>query len=117
MGSREDPYRNRDGRLSGMDKSSLHTENHIIICRKTNPLWRELQSILQSLGAKNAAAPGLMASIVHGLHTWRDDETIFPPQGILTACADAFHEQTHIGWSTALKGFLSSKWQIIQTEH
>eukprot|EP00957_Ditylum_brightwellii_P200547 15289023-Ditylum_brightwellii.AAC.1 len=28
----------------------------------------------------------------------------------------AFHEQTHIGWDDALKGFLSLKWQRIQAE-
>eukprot|EP00957_Ditylum_brightwellii_P206884 15350407-Ditylum_brightwellii.AAC.1 len=95
----------------------MEDPEHIITCRKANSLWRELQSILLSWGAKNAAAPGLMASIVHGLHTWRDGETISPPQGISTACADTFHEKTCIGWSTASKGFLSNKWQIIWTEY
>eukprot|EP00957_Ditylum_brightwellii_P113462 8650514-Ditylum_brightwellii.AAC.1 len=50
----------------------MEDPEHIITCRNANPLWRELQSILLSWGAKNAAAPGLMASIVHGLHNWRD---------------------------------------------
>eukprot|EP00957_Ditylum_brightwellii_P131469 10027086-Ditylum_brightwellii.AAC.1 len=60
----------------------MEDPKHLITCRKANPLWRKLQSILLSWGAKNAAAPGLMASIVHSLHSWRDDETICPPQGI-----------------------------------
>eukprot|EP00957_Ditylum_brightwellii_P197072 15013840-Ditylum_brightwellii.AAC.1 len=87
----------------------MEDPEHIITCRKANPLWRELQSILLSWGAKNAAALGLMALIVHGLHTWRDGETLFSSQGISTACVATFHEQTHIGWSAALKGFLSNK--------
>jgi hypothetical protein len=64
-----------------------------------------------------AAAPGLMATFVHGLHQWQEGEPLSPPSNISAKLAEAFLEQTHIGWNASLKGFLSLKWQQIQAEH
>eukprot|EP00957_Ditylum_brightwellii_P192066 14621219-Ditylum_brightwellii.AAC.1 len=53
-----------------------------------------------------------MASFVQGLHQWREGVIPFPPQKVSRVLEEAFHEQTHIGWDTAPKG-----WQKIQAEH
>eukprot|EP00957_Ditylum_brightwellii_P125166 9542052-Ditylum_brightwellii.AAC.1 len=58
-----------------------------------------------------------MASFVQGLHQWREGVNPFPPQKVSRVLEEAFHEQTHIRWDAAPKGFLSLKLQRIQAEN
>eukprot|EP00957_Ditylum_brightwellii_P028908 2184061-Ditylum_brightwellii.AAC.1 len=57
----------------------LEDPEHVIVCPNANQLWTNIQHILLQWGAKNVAAPGLMASFVQGLHQWRKGGDPFPP--------------------------------------
>eukprot|EP00957_Ditylum_brightwellii_P099029 7543316-Ditylum_brightwellii.AAC.1 len=60
----------------------LEDPEHVIVCPKANRLWTNIQHVLLQWGAKNAAAPGLMASFVQGLHQWREGVNPLPPQKV-----------------------------------
>eukprot|EP00957_Ditylum_brightwellii_P103107 7858144-Ditylum_brightwellii.AAC.2 len=58
-----------------------------------------------------------MAALTEGLDQWRklEDETV--AEEMDDNIAEAFAEQTRIGWNAAALGFLSSKWQKVQQLH
>eukprot|EP00957_Ditylum_brightwellii_P022420 1691848-Ditylum_brightwellii.AAC.1 len=60
----------------------LEEPEHVIVCPKANQLWIDIQQILLQWGAKNTAAPSLMASFAQGLHQWREGVNPSP----LTKC-------------------------------
>eukprot|EP00957_Ditylum_brightwellii_P070378 5346927-Ditylum_brightwellii.AAC.1 len=58
-----------------------------------------------------------MAAMTTGITQWRNGDDLVTCENWSNDIKDTFGEQTNIGWEAALRGFLSTKWQMIQAQH